>query len=199
MPLPSEYLCVKLKKAVIAGKTYHFKIKTYIKDESWNKIEQLGYFECAVLDHYESVTPLRTRIKAQPLFKFYVDSNPDRQRPYWQYYHLTFTAQTSGSYFYIGRFHSDFTYSLFDSLVTIKERFIAERDSNLIRVQDSINNVVPSFMADATNIKNVKKQKKLLQNFINQQNRNKNLAKFNIINETNFKLDSVNKIYLNPY
>ncbi|MFZ4796623.1 MAG: OmpA family protein [Bacteroidia bacterium] len=199
MPLPSEYLCVKLKKAIVAGKTYHLKIKTYVKDENWNRIEKLGYFECAVLPYYEKVTPIRIRIKAVPLATFQIDSNTERPRPFWQYHSLTFTANTSGDYFYLGRFHDDFSHSLFDSLLSIKERLIKEREAKYNEIRDSFSKLKIELPAQATSKKDIKKQKKLMFNFIDNNRKEMQAAFSDVQILTNNALDSVNEIYLNPF
>ncbi|MFY7733080.1 MAG: OmpA family protein [Bacteroidia bacterium] len=199
MPLPSEYLCVKLKKPVVAGKTYHFKVKTYVKDESWNRIEKLGYFELAVLPYYEKVTPVRIRIKATPLAQFTIDSNPERERPFWQYHHLTFTANSSGDYLYLGRFHTDSTYSLYDSLVSIKERMIKERDAQILHLRDSFSKLKVDIPDLGDSKKAIKKQKQLMFNFVNSAKKELNLMILEVQNNTNNLLDSVNQIYLDPF
>lgn len=199
MPLPSEYLCVKLKKPVVAGKLYHFSIKTYVKDEVWNKIEKLGFFEVAVLPYYEKVSPVRIRIKATPLLQFSIDSNPDRERPFWQYHHLTFTANTSGDYLYIGRFHTDSTYSLYDSLVSIKERLIKERDAQIIHLRDSFSQLKVEIPELGDSKKAIKKQKQLMLNFTNSTRKELNLMVSQVKTTTNSLLDSVNQIYLDPF
>lgn len=199
MPLPSEYLCVKLKKPVVAGKLYHIKIKTYVKDENWNRIEKLGFFEVAVLPHYEKVSPVRIRIKATPLVRFAIDSNPELERPFWQYHHLTFTANSSGEYLYIGRFHNDSTYSLYDSLVSIKERLVKERDAQIMHLRDSFSKLKVDIPNLGDSKRAIKKQKQLMLNFNNSTRRELEFMVSNLQVTTNNLLDSVNQIYLDPF
>jgi outer membrane protein OmpA-like peptidoglycan-associated protein len=199
MPLPSEYLCVKLKKPVVAGKIYHIKVKTYVKDETWNRIEKLGYFEVAVLPYYEKVTPVRIRIKAIPLVQFAIDSNPERERPFWQYHFLTFTANSSGEYLYLGRFHNDLTYRLYDSLVSIKERLFNEQKERILFIRDSFSRLKVDIPNLGETKRAIKKQKLLMYNFVSLTKKELNAMISEVVTNTNNLLDSVNQIYLNPY
>ena len=199
LPLPSEYLCVKLKQPVVAGKQYFFKVKTYVKDETWNRIEKLGFFEVAVLPNFEQVSPIRTRIKAAPLLQFPIDSNTERERPFWQYHHITFTANTSGEYLYIGRFHNDFTYSLYDSLVSIKEGLINKRKADLELIRDSFRQIKAEIPNLGDSKSAVKKQKQLMSELTTNINKQRTFLFNEIQLNTNQLLDSINKIYLDPY
>lgn len=199
MPLPSEYLCIKLKKPVVAGRKYFFKVKTYVKDETWNRIEKLGNFEIAVLPYFEPVSPVRVRIIAEPMLAFAVDSNTERERPFWQYHYITFIANASGEYLYVGRFHNNFTHSLYDSLVSIKEGFIKKRNLEIEAVRDSFKKIKADIPNLGESKSAIKKQKQLMYEFTTNINKQRNLL-YNEINlNTNYLLDSVNKIYLDPY
>lgn len=199
MPLPSEYLCVKLKKAVEIGKTYHLKIKTYIKNEPWNKPAKLKYFECAVLPYYEEVSPVRIRIKAEPLAKFEIDTNPETLRPFWQYHEKIFTAKTSGEYFYIGRFHNEFTYSLYDSLVNIEAKLIATYDSLLAYIKDTFAHRKLEMPELNTGKRALKKQKRMMYNFINTNRKEQQQIINNLKKELKAQFNAVNQIYLDSY
>ncbi len=199
MPLPSEYLCVKLKKPVEAGKKYHMRVKTYVKSETWNKIEKLQYFECAVLPYYEQVSPVRIRIKAEPLASFPIDTNPERLRPFWQYHYLTFTAKTSGEYFYLGRFHNEFTYSLYDSLVNIKTRLIKERDSLVAYIKDTFAHRKIEMPEPSENSRQIKRQKRLMLNYMTNTRREQQQIINQINKQLNAVFDTINQQYLDPY
>lgn len=194
-PLPSEFLRLQLKRRLEPGKNYVLKFKSYIKDEPWNKPALMGKIEMAVLPAYHEVSPLRTRIIADPDITFRIDTNAER--PFWQYHAGIFNAKQAAGYFYIGKFCDSFYYAQYDSALAIKNRLMLERQKQARLIMDTFAGHKLEMPEPSTK-RQMKKQVKLLQNYVARNKQQRDSVIEVLRNYYNFKLDSVNKIYIEP-